>query len=113
MLGLAKSLMQQQRYAQGLALIGEILQQSPTHKELWSLKANAYLAMDKNEQAAMTCERAARIQGYESEALVLHAQIEVDRARYTRAVELLEASQTFRAQAHVQRYLEQVRRMAP
>lgn len=257
MLGMAKSLMQQQRYAQGLALITEILQQTPTLHELWSLKSNAYLAMGKNEdatrvienarrlgcadadmlatlgdlylnqnkpadalaayglafktntpspnrmlracegflmvsdlagaekmiqridvvldgaaqsfkdrdrikllrlkgelaaqqgdaekamglyeellkvdpldartllllargqwekrdleQAALTCERAARIQGHESDALILHAQIEVDRARYGRAVELLEASLTFRDQANVKQYLEQVRRMA-
>lgn len=257
MLGMARSLMQQQRYAEGLALIGEILQTDPTHKELWSLRANALLVMGKNEQtahtienarrlgcadpemlatlgdlylnqdqpedalaayeiafetnspsvtrmlrafegflmvrdhdgagrmlerieairqatpssfrecdqvkllrlkgelaeqrgepekamslyeellridpldartmlllargqwqkgeleeAAMTCERAARIQGFEADALVLHAQIEVERERYTRAVELLEAAQTFRERSYVQRYLAQVRRMA-
>lgn len=256
MLGLAKSLMQQQRYQQGLALISEILQQNPTQKELWALRANAYLALGDNqkailtietarrlqgaepemlatlgdlylnqaqaedalavyqeafqiqspsprrmlralegflmirdpqaatrmlgqvedavakvnvaldprnqikllrlkgelanlegdqdkamslyqellvldplnaetllllarsqwrqgqfEDAAMTCERAARIQNHETSALILHAQIEVERQRYARAVELLEAAQTFQHQVHVQRYLEQVRRM--
>jgi tetratricopeptide (TPR) repeat protein len=256
MLGLAKSLIQQQRYTQGLALIGEILQQDPTQKELWSLRANAFLALGQNakairaietarrlksatsdmlvalgdlylnqaqaedalaaygqafenkslsiqrmlrglegflmirdpnaagqmlarienalkkissppnqqnnikllrlkgeladlqgdrekamkfyqdllrldpldaktllllaqaqqqqgqlEEAAMTCERAARIQGHETNSLILYAQIEVERQRYTQAVELLEAAQTFKHQVHVQRYLEQVRRM--
>lgn len=256
MLGLAKCLMQQQRYTQGLALIGEILQENPTQKELWALRANAYLALGENEKAiraietarrlqgvdaemlatlgdlylnraqaqdalavykaafaaekpsmarmlrglegmimigdpaaatqmvtqikntqaglteppapqhqihflrlqgelahlqgkpdraielyqellrqdpldakallllarlqwqqgqledaVMTCERAARIQGHETNALVIHAQIEVERQQYARAVELLEAAQTFQHQVHVQRYLEQVRRM--
>ena len=63
------------------------------------------------EEAAMTCERATRIQGHETNALILHAQIEVERQHHTQAVELLETAQTFKHQVHVQRYLEQVRRM--
>jgi hypothetical protein len=59
----------------------------------------------------MTCERAARIPGHEADTLVLHAQIEVERQRYARAAELLEAAQAFEQRPYVQRYLDQVRRM--
>ena len=64
------------------------------------------------EEALMSYERAGRISGHEAEALVCQAQIEVERARYPRAVELLETAQAFRDQPHVARYLEQVRRLA-
>ena len=60
----------------------------------------------------MTCERAARVKGFEADALVRHAQIEVRRERYGRAAELLENAQVFQNQPHVGRYLEQVRRLA-
>jgi hypothetical protein len=63
------------------------------------------------EDAAMTCERAPRIQGQETNALILHAQIEVERRHYTRAVTLLEATKAFKHQVHVQRYQKPVRRM--
>ena len=257
MLGLAKALMRQERYAEGLALVGEILERDPTHRELWALRANAFLSMGKQteamqaienarrlgradadmlatlgdllmnqdqpedalrayeaafeggepaparllravegflmagdadgaammiaraeaacrsnpgsfgesqaaillrlraerarqtgqseeamalcedvlkldpldgrtllvlaqlqqdagrlEDAAMTCERAARVKGFEADALVRHAQIEVRRERYGRAAELLENAQVFQNQPHVGRYLEQVRRLA-
>jgi len=256
MLGLAKALMQQERYAEGLALVGEILNNNPTNRELWSLRTNAYLSMGKQadamrtiekaqrlgcansemlatmgdlllnsdqpedalrtykmafcgetpsikrilrategfialgntnnakemitsadnisktapdrfdnsdeitllrlkaelaqqtgqfseamnlcqkvlridpldgrtmlvlvdlqqnagllEDAVMTCERAARINNFEADALVRQAQIEIQREQYRRAVSLLEAAQTFKDQPHVARYLEQIRRM--
>lgn len=252
MLGLAKTLMVQERYAEGLALIGEILEETPANRELWELRANAYLSMDKHEdavraietawrmgctspellatlgdlylnqdqpvdalrayaeafqdkslsvsrrlraiegflmindvakaqqmidqtealrtsltqnekvtllrlkgdiamrlnqmdqaityckevlqidplagqtlllmatiqhqqglaqEAIINCERAARIQGFEVEALILNAQIAIAEERYASAVTLLEAAQTFKDQPHVARYLEQLRRM--
>jgi len=61
MLGMAKSLMQQERYEQGLALIGELLQQDPIQKELWSLRTNAYLAMGAYERATRSIEVARRL----------------------------------------------------
>ena len=59
----------------------------------------------------MLYERAASTEGSEAEALVRQAQIEVERERYGRAVELLEASLVFDDAPHVTRYLEQVRRL--
>jgi tetratricopeptide (TPR) repeat protein len=61
MLGLAKALMQQERYAEGLALIGEILIQDPTNQELWTLQGNAYLSMGKHTEATKTIEKARRL----------------------------------------------------
>jgi len=64
------------------------------------------------ESALISCERAARIDGFAAPALVLQAQIEVERENYDEAVELLERAQAFREQEHVARYLEQLRRLA-
>ncbi len=62
--------------------------------------------------AALAYERAGRIDGMEVDALVRRAQLEVQLERYGKAVELLEAAQTIKSQSHVERYLEQVRRLA-
>jgi hypothetical protein len=59
----------------------------------------------------MAYERAARVAGFEARGLIRQAQVEVERERYPRAIELLEAAQAFDAQPHVARYIEQLRRM--
>ncbi|HSV99986.1 MAG TPA: tetratricopeptide repeat protein [Sedimentisphaerales bacterium] len=103
---------QQGDSARAMALYEELLRIDPLDARSLLLLARGQWQKDQLEEAAMTCERAARIQGAEADALVLHAQIEVQREHYGRAVELLEAAQTFQERPHVQRYLEQVRRMA-
>ncbi|AKJ64795.1 tetratricopeptide repeat protein [Kiritimatiella glycovorans] len=69
MLGMAKALMQQERYAEGLALVGEILQRDPANRELWSLRANAYLSMGKHTKATRTIEKARRLGCADAEML--------------------------------------------
>jgi tetratricopeptide (TPR) repeat protein len=95
-----------------IALCEEALTLNPLDGR--TLLALAQLLQDAGrlEDAAMACERAARARGFEAEALVRHAQIEVRRERYARAAELLENAQVYQNQPHVGRYLEQVRRMA-
>lgn len=63
------------------------------------------------EDAVMSYERASRVEGSESRALVRQAQTEVERARYGRAVELLRAAQAFEERPEVARYLDQVQRL--
>ena len=61
MLGLAKALMRQERYAESLALVGEILLRDPANRELWTLRINAYLSMGKQDEAIRAIEKARRI----------------------------------------------------
>ncbi|MCK4563498.1 MAG: tetratricopeptide repeat protein [Verrucomicrobia bacterium] len=61
MLGLAKALMQQQRYPEGLALIGEILKEDPMNQELWELRANACLSTGDLESVIRSIETAERL----------------------------------------------------
>lgn len=67
----------------------------------------------KPDDAVLNYERAARVAGFESQALVRQAEVEVERGRYGAAVALLESAQAFKAQPQVARYLEQVRRLVP
>jgi len=96
-----------------LALCEEIARLDPLDGRTLLLIANLQQAKGRLEDAAMTCERAARVKGFEADALVLHAQVEVARDRYAEAIALLESAQAFRAQPHVARYLDQLRRMLP
>ena len=66
----------------------------------------------KPEEAVMAYERAARISGFEARALIRHAQVEIERERYKKALELLEAALAFDDQPHLRKYVEQVRRLA-
>jgi tetratricopeptide (TPR) repeat protein len=69
MLAMAKALMQQERYAEGLALVGEILQRDPKNRELWSLRANAYLSMGQHGKAMSAIEKARRLGCADAEML--------------------------------------------
>ena len=74
--------------------------------------AELHRAGDRLEDAALFCERAARMPGVQADALLLHAQIEVQRGAYPRAVSLIEAARVLAPGPRVDRYLEQVRRLA-
>lgn len=98
-------------FRQAAEVYGRILRQDPLDGDTLLLLADVHSEEGRLEEALLACERAARIPGHEAEALVRQAQIEVSRERYARAVQLLEAAQTFDDQPHVARYLEQLRRM--
>ena len=94
-----------------IELCREVLELDPLDGRTMLLLAEIEQGEGLMEEAVMTCERAARIPGYEVDALTRQAQIEVGRERYTVAVTCLEAAQTFKDQPHVGRYLDQLRRM--
>lgn len=89
-----------------------LLGENPLDGEALIALGDLYHETDQLEEAIRVYERAARIAGKETQALVREAQVEVERERYARAVELLEAAQAIEAQPNVARYLEQVRQLA-
>lgn len=89
-----------------------VLRRRPMDGEALLALGELLYRADLFEEAAMAFERAARIAGHEAAALLWQAQVEVERGRYARAVELLEAAQAFESRPHVARYLAQVRRLA-
>jgi tetratricopeptide (TPR) repeat protein len=62
-------------------------------------------------EAELTYERAGRVSGFEADALVRRAHLEVDAKRFAEAAELLEAAQRLAPQPSVANYLEQIRRL--
>ena len=60
-MGLAKALLSQERYREGLALIDEILERDPLNQELWSLRVNAMLTDGDLERATRATEQARRL----------------------------------------------------
>jgi tetratricopeptide (TPR) repeat protein len=59
--GLAKCLALQNRYAEAAALGAELIERDPGRRDLWVLRANAWVGMDKPKEAATALEAARRL----------------------------------------------------
>lgn len=55
-LGLAQSLLAQEKYPDAVSMIGTLIEENPNDRQLWLQQTNAYLAMDKKEAAAVNLE---------------------------------------------------------
>jgi len=66
-LGLVKCLLDQERYREGVSLVGELLAADADRKEYCSLQANTYLALEKPADALVTLECARRLDLADSE----------------------------------------------
>ncbi len=108
----ARHALQEEREEEAMNLAKQILEQDPLDAPMLLLLAELLAAKGNSAEALLQSERAARISGFEAQALILQARIEVGRGNYARAVPLLESAQVFDPQDPVARYLEQVRRLA-
>ena len=88
-----------------------LLEEHPLDGDALIALGDIHRETDEPEEAMMAYERAGRISGKEAQALVRQAKVEVQRERYARAVERLEAAQAIDPRPNVARYLEQVRRL--
>jgi Flp pilus assembly protein TadD len=64
------------------------------------------------EQAIFYYERAASIEAYEADAKVRHAQLLVKQSKYVEALPLLRRAQAIKPRENVQKFIEQVERIA-
>jgi tetratricopeptide (TPR) repeat protein len=64
------------------------------------------------EKAVFYYERAANIEQYEADAKVRHAQLLVGKGKYTEALPLLRRAQQIKPRDNIQKYIEQVERIA-
>ncbi len=55
-LGLAQALMAQEKYAEAASLIDTLIAENANDKQLWLQQTNAYLAMDRKDEAAVNLE---------------------------------------------------------
>ncbi len=88
-----------------------LLEENPLDGDALIALGDLYREAGELEEAIIAYERAARIRDRKAQALVRQAQVEVERERYARAVELLEAAQAIDPRPNVARYLHQVRRL--
>lgn len=55
-LGLAQSMMVQEKYPEAVSILGTLIEDNPNDKQLWLQQTNAYLAMDRKDDAAVNLE---------------------------------------------------------
>ncbi len=89
----------------------QLLEEDPLNGDALLALGDLHRDAEELEEALIVYERAARVSDKKVEALVRQAQVEIERERYCKAVELLEASQAIKPQPNVARYLDQVRRL--
>ena len=99
MTGLIQTLLEQERYQEVLALTGEVLALQPDKGELWRLRANAMMLLERYPETIQTIETAKRLHLADAELLslqgdlLLHAGQPADAlAAYVAAFETLSPS---------------------
>ena len=90
----------------------QIVEKDPLDGESLLLLADYYGRNDKAEEAELFFQRAEQIDDFEVRAKVAHAQFLVSRSAYAKAVPLLKSAQAKRPRDSVQRYLNQVEKLA-
>ncbi|MBC2605522.1 tetratricopeptide repeat protein [Pelagicoccus albus] len=78
--GLAKSLLQQRKYEEGIAVLEQILVDDPENDILWSSAANAYLGLEDAETAVAIQEIVDRLGKSTPESLVFMGNIYMSRS---------------------------------
>lgn len=79
-LGLSQSLLAQDKFAEAASLLGSLIEENPNDKQLWLQQTNAYLGMDRKDDAAINLE-ILRLKGLADEAnLNLLGNLYMDRS---------------------------------
>lgn len=94
------------------AVLKEIVELDPLDGEAYLLLGQHSSRTGDTEQAIFYYERAASIEGFEADAKVRMAQLLVKTGKYDEAVPLLKRAQLLEPRENVQKYLEQVQRIA-
>lgn len=93
-------------------ILKELVKIDPRDGEALMLLAKHHAGEGEVERAVFYYERAAKIEGFEANARVRHAQLLVREGRFKEAVPLLRKAQEIDPRNNVQRYLDQVERIA-
>lgn len=95
-----------------IKVLQQIIDKNPLDGEALLLAADFYARNDQREKAAFLYDTASKLQGFEADAYVKHAQLLLQTQKYAQAVELLRKAQKIKPRDNVQRYLERVEQMA-
>jgi len=93
-------------------ILKQIVELDPLDGEALILLGEHAARSDDLEQAVFYFERAANIEGFEADAKVRHAQALVREGRFQDAIPLLREAQQIKPRESVQKYLEDVQRVA-
>jgi len=100
------------RMEEALGFYTELLAREPLNGRALLALADVQRVLRQPDEAALLCRRAARVEGYETRALTLLARIEVDRGRYTAAIQALEQALEQEDRRETRDYLDHIRRLA-
>lgn len=90
----------------------QIVQRNPLDGEALLLAGDYYARNGQAEKAEFRFDTAAKLEGFEADAFVKHAQLLVQSQKYVQAAELLRKAQKAKPRDNVQRYLEKVEQLA-
>jgi len=86
-LGLAQSLLQQEKFAEAASMFGVLIRENPQDKQLWMRQTSAWLALNRKEEAVLNLETL-RLMGLADESnLNLLGNIYLDQAQPKLALE--------------------------
>lgn len=97
---------------EAIRVLEQILEKNPLDGEGLLLAGDYYAKNEQREKAEFRYETASKLQGFEADAFVKHAQLLVQGQKYAQAAELLKKAQKAKPRDNVQRYLEKVEQMA-
>ncbi len=95
-----------------IKMLEEIVALDPLDGEALILLGQHCARAGDYEKAEFYYERAESLEDHEADALVRHAQLLVQQTKYTEALPLLRRAQDLKSREDVQKYLEQVERVA-
>ena len=95
-----------------LAVLEQIISKNPLDGEALLLAGEFYAQKGESEKAVFRYEMAAKISGFEADAWLKHAQLLVRQQKYNPALELLQKAQKTNPRDYVQKYLDEVERVA-
>jgi tetratricopeptide (TPR) repeat protein len=95
-----------------IKVLEEIIALDPLDGEALILLGQHCARSGDPEKAVFYYERAENLEKYEADAKIRHAQLLVGQAKYTEALPLLRRAQDIKHREDVQKYLEQVERLA-
>jgi tetratricopeptide (TPR) repeat protein len=93
-------------------VLQQIIDRNPLDGEALLLAADYYAKNEQREKAAFLYDTASKLQGFEADAFVKHAQLLLQSQKYAQALELLRKAQKLKPRDNVQRYLERVEQLA-
>jgi tetratricopeptide (TPR) repeat protein len=98
--------------AKAAETLEKIVEKNPMDGEALMLLGDYFSREGQREKAEFRYDMASKITGFEADAMVKHAQLLVQLQSYDKAAELLTRAQKIKPRDSIQKYLEQVQRVA-